>query len=219
MLRFSGLAPAGKEHVVTTGAASPDGWGPARVDEEDINQALARRDWKAGVTLLMQRYGQAIYRFCRQMIGDDALAEDVHQLTFTQAFTDLPTFSGRSLVRTWLFSIARHRCSDALKARRRRSLRFQPLTPEAITAAEKTEREPAPDERMDRQQMVAALEQCLERLAPSVRMVVLLRYAEGFSYEDLSRICGERAGTLQARVARAIPVLRECLEQRGARIP
>jgi DNA-directed RNA polymerase specialized sigma24 family protein len=42
----------------------------------------------------------------------------------------------------------------------------------------------------------------------------LLRFQEGFTFEEMSRMSEERAGTLQQRVARAMPVLRACIEKR-----
>ena len=60
-----------------------------------------------------------------------------------------------------------------------------------------------------------ALEQCLAALVPRARAAVLLRYQEGFSYPEMAAICHERPATLQARVARALPPLRRCLENRG----
>ena len=50
---------------------------------------------------------------------------------------------------------------------------------------------------------------------------MLLRYRDGFQYEEIARIhregagiAEEKPGTLQQRVARALPVLRKCLERR-----
>jgi RNA polymerase sigma-70 factor (ECF subfamily) len=64
-----------------------------------------------------------------------------------------------------------------------------------------------------------ALERCLDALAPSSRLAVLLRYREGFSYREMAEICCEPPTTLQRRVAGALLVLRRCLEGRpdGAR--
>jgi DNA-directed RNA polymerase specialized sigma24 family protein len=48
---------------------------------------------------------------------------------------------------------------------------------------------------------------------------VLLRFQQGLSFEEMSAICREKPGTLQARVARALPVLRDCIEMRtGGRV-
>ena len=57
------------------------------------------------------------------------------------------------------------------------------------------------------------LERALMSLAPKVRIAVLLRYQDGLSYEEMAQVCGERAPTLQARVARALPRLRRVLER------
>jgi DNA-directed RNA polymerase specialized sigma24 family protein len=43
----------------------------------------------------------------------------------------------------------------------------------------------------------------------------VLRYVQNFSYEEMAVICGEKAGTLQARVARSMPLLQKCLEAKG----
>jgi DNA-directed RNA polymerase specialized sigma24 family protein len=42
-----------------------------------------------------------------------------------------------------------------------------------------------------------------------------LRFQQGVTYEEMARREGERPATLQARVARALPVLRRCLERGG----
>jgi len=59
------------------------------------------------------------------------------------------------------------------------------------------------------------LERCLGDLVPGARAAVLLRYQGGFSYPEMAAICHERPATLQARVARALPILRRCLEGQG----
>jgi RNA polymerase sigma-70 factor (ECF subfamily) len=46
-------------------------------------------------------------------------------------------------------------------------------------------------------------------------MTVLLRFQTGMSYPEMSDVLGVRSETLQARVARALPVLRRCLEGNG----
>jgi RNA polymerase sigma-70 factor (ECF subfamily) len=43
-------------------------------------------------------------------------------------------------------------------------------------------------------------------------MAVVLRYQQGFSFEEMAEVLNEKAGTLQARVMRAMPILRKCIE-------
>ena len=188
----------------------PEGWTRAALERGDLGAALDG---------LMEAYGTAVYRFCRQMVVEEDLAQEAHQMTFVQAFESLPTFAGRSSLRSWLFSIARHRCLDALKSLRRRRWRFgsldeavgddrphlpHPLNPEATV-------EEALAERARRR----ALSGCLRRLAPRVRAALLLRYQQELSYPEIAQLAAEKAPALQMRVARALPVLRRCLEERG----
>src|SRR5262249_11547038 len=92
---------------------------PVADPDSDVLGLVANGDMKGALRRLMQRHGTSVYRYCREALRDRALAEDVQQQVFVSAFRDLPKFSGRSTVRTWLFAIARHRVLDAAKSRRR----------------------------------------------------------------------------------------------------
>jgi len=179
--------------------------------ERSALAALDRGDSEEALAVLMRAYGTSLYRYCREMVVDRDLADDVHQMTFVQAYESLSRFARRSSLRTWLFGIARHRCLDALKMDRRRRRRFETM--------EQMPEHPEPgrslEERMADRSLVDALEICLRKLAPRIREAVLLRFQQGLSYPEIAGLSGESAPTLQARVARALPVLRRCLEGQG----
>jgi RNA polymerase sigma-70 factor (ECF subfamily) len=179
--------------------------------ERDALAALDRADRDAALTILMRGYGAPLYRYCRRMVDDEELAQDAHQLTFVQAYEAMAGFSRRSSLRTWLFGIARHRCLDAIKVERRRRRRFARLGEEDDRPAGGAD----PEAGLAAGSLAAALAACLRGLAPPVLAAVLLRFQQGLSYVQIAELTGERAATLQARVARALPVLRRCLEQRG----
>lgn len=179
--------------------------------EAEVVQALSRGDQKQALTLLMGLYGTAIYNYCRHMLADGALAEDVHQTTFEQVFFDLPRYRGQSSLRIWVYSIARHRCMDTLKMNRRREqhIETRDTLPEVV-ADELTAEERA---------VIAShgkhLARCLELLPEKARDAILQRFMGQMSYEEMAKLSGERAATLQMRVTRALPDLRRCLEQAG----
>ncbi|MCB1035509.1 MAG: RNA polymerase sigma factor [Acidobacteria bacterium] len=181
-------------------------------DSESLaSERLAAKRYEEVLEVLMEAYGNALFRYCQQQLRDRDLAADVHQTVFVQAFDALHSFGGRSSFRTWLFGIARHRCLDAAKIRRRRERRFQ-LTdrlPEAPSEGL------GPEERLSGHRRRRALADCLASLAPRIRDAVLLRFQQGLSYVEMSTLAGERAPTLQARVVRALPNLRRCLEEKG----
>jgi RNA polymerase sigma factor (sigma-70 family) len=195
---------------VSPGSNEGGGAGEASNDVDGdaaMLRLVDRGDLDGALTLLMQRHGTAVYRFCCEALRDETLADDVQQLVFIAAFRDLPRFQRRSAVRTWLFAIAHHRVLDAAKAMRQRSSRFEP-----DDAADIPDPAPAQGERIDDALLHQALRWCLEGLAPRVRTAMLMRYQQGFTFEDMARICREKSGTLQARVTRALPQLRACIE-------
>lgn len=184
-------------------------WSTADTDRR-AREALADGDRRRALTALMQGYGDAIYSYCYRVLRSRAAADDVYQTAFVQAYQHLAGFEGESF-RPWLYTIAHTRCLDALKTSRRWFSRFT-LREEL---PDNPDPSPTSEERLARGTAAAELEECLGKLKPHVRIAVMLRYQEGFSYDEMARICHERPATLQARVARALPLLRRCLMAKG----
>lgn len=179
--------------------------------EAEARRAITQGDRGRALDVLMAAYGKIVYRYCCRFLVDPDLANDVLQTTFLQAFEGFNRFDGRSSLRTWLFGISHHRCLDTLKARRRRQHRFERLddTREFVAPTAGAEQAAVATER--RKALVA----CLEELGAHIREAILLRYELGLSYPEIASICNERPPALQARVARALPVLRRCLDSKG----
>ena len=177
--------------------------------DRDIVAQIDRGELAAALTSLMRRHGTAVYRYCREELHDRTLADDVHQQIFIQAHRDLVRFAARSTLRTWLFAIARHRVLDAAKSRRRAQAHI-----EEDDTADTPDPSPPPGERLDEARLQQALIACLRELGEHIRGTLVLRYQSGFTFEELATIFGDKPGTLQARVMRALPLLRTCIEAR-----
>ncbi len=177
--------------------------------DSDVVGLVANGDMTGALRRLMERHGTSVYRYCRDALRDATLADDVHQQVFIAVYHDLPKFSGRSTVRTWLFAIARNRVLDAVKSRRRTQSHI-----ESANATGVPDLVPSAAERIDDQRLLEALVECLDKLRDDVRNVLLLRFQQGFTFEELAEIFSEKPGTLQAKVTRALPILRACIESR-----
>jgi RNA polymerase sigma-70 factor (ECF subfamily) len=173
----------------------------------DIQAAIANGDLRSALTLLMEHYGDSVYRFAHARTRDGYLADDIRQQVFLEAYRDLERFAGLSSVQTWLFGIARHRCLDAMKARMRWDNRFK-----NDSSADAELDEPDPDRDLDRSRLVRILAEALAKLAPVAREAVVLRYQEELSFDEIAAILGGRTGALQQRVSRALPILRGYIE-------
>jgi RNA polymerase sigma-70 factor (ECF subfamily) len=176
-----------------------------------IRRAVRAGDHDAALRLLMDAYGTQLFAACARYVPDRALVEDVHQTCFVQAYQSLHRVLDRDSIAAWLMAIARNRCLDALKIHRRRR-RWQ--VPQASLPEVQDGATSAEDE-VHRSSLVERLRRALEVLSTEARRAVELRYGEMLSYEEMAERCGVRPGTLQMRVARAMPVLRRSLESEG----
>ena len=205
-------APAGEdlENVLESAHdAPPEARRPGRRTAQSL---LEQGDFRGAVGALVEEHGDAVYAFCLRTLRNPALAEDVAQQVFLHALRDIARFQGRSPLLVWLIGIAAHRCMDAINSERRRLRRIE-LNDQATLVV--PDLACSPTDRIDRSRWIEALEKCLSVLASEVRMTVLLRFQSGMSFPEMSEVLGVRSETLQARVARALPVLRRCLEGKG----
>ncbi|MBS1120773.1 MAG: uncharacterized protein H6Q90_3001 [Deltaproteobacteria bacterium] len=211
--RLSSTAVEDHDFARAVDTAEPvDKPGPTAIDTADPLELLARGDRRAAVAVLMDTHAATVFGFCMRVLRDRQLAEDVAQQVFLEAHRDLERYQGRSSLRTWLLGIAGHRCQDAIKARRRRLHRIESDEQAMVNFVDP---DGGPTERLAQARLVNALADCLGALSDEARMTVLLRFKSGLSYQEMEASLGSKADTLQARVARALPALRRCLETKG----
>jgi len=193
-------------------AASADDASHAQLEvERDAVRCLEQRRPQDAIALLVKHYGNPLYRFCRSMLGSDVDAQDVLQTVFMHALESVGSYTPQATLGAWLFGIARHRCLDRIRSERRRG--SSDPRPEALAELPAATRNA--DEQLAARGATGAIEHCLDRLEPKLRAAVVLRYQQQLSYDEMSRLSGDQAGTLRVRVARALPLLRACLEARG----
>ena len=152
------------------------------------------------------RLSQAeVWRLAAHLVSPDQ-ADDVTQDVFVRAWRSLPRFRAESTGRTWLLSIARRACADAV----RRQTRWRRLTArvqsEAVVTTTTT---PAADE-------LHALDDLIGRLGPAQREAFVLTQVTGCSYAEAAELCGVQIGTIRSRVARARLELAELIRQARA---
>jgi RNA polymerase sigma-70 factor (ECF subfamily) len=175
-------------------------------EEGDVEAALAGGDKRQTLTVLMDRFGDGVYRFAMAMTRDHNLAEEIRQQVFVEAYRDLRDFETGASLQGWLFGIARNRCIDAVKARARWNERYK------NEAVDVPQHDCEVDRQLDLGRLARILAGCLGKLAPAAREAVLMRYQQELSYDEVAAIVGDLPGTVQRRVARALPVLRRCLQ-------
>ena len=153
---------------------------------------------------LVSRYYDACWRFAYHMLGERADAEDVVQDSFLRAYLAIGRYDERDQFRGWLFRILTNQCHNALTSRGRRTRRF-------VQDEIALESAPAPPLGLATGVEDAALVQALNQLDPLQREALLLKYAEGLEYGEMSTMTGAGESALKMRVKRGSERLRALL--------
>ncbi|TFV68329.1 UNVERIFIED_ORG: sigma-70 family RNA polymerase sigma factor [Bacillus sp. AZ43] len=135
-----------------------------------------------------------VWRLCAAL-GDPGSADDLTQETYLRAFGSLHRFEHRSSVRTWLLSIARRVCADAVRSRRRRRLTLVRDDADLETLSGPVHGDPVAEG--------ATVEDLLARLDVDRREAFVLTQLLGLSYAEAAEVAGCPVGTVRSRVARA----------------
>ncbi len=182
------------------GATSTDG---------ELLRQLAERDALA-LEVLYTRYSAYVMGISLRILTSREEAEEVVQDVFWQLWkAELEYDPARGRFSTWLFSVARFRSLDRLRARERTLPRF--------ARNEVVAREAAPDQEaetylLERQKEVRAL---LMRLPGEQRAAIELAFFQGLTHDEIAARTGDALGTVKSRIRRGLAKLREALS-RGA---
>lgn len=155
------------------------------------------------VRALVSRHERSVYNLLARMLRDPGLAEDLAQETFVRAFRHLATFDRRYKFSNWLLRIAHNAGIDAI--RRRRPDLVSMDDDERHRSLAETAAAPGSDalRRLEQRDLGQALETAMARLRPDYRRLVVLRYQEELSYEEIAEITGLPIGTVKSNLHRA----------------
>jgi RNA polymerase sigma-70 factor, ECF subfamily len=143
-----------------------------------------------------------VWRLCAAL-GDRNSADDLTQETYLRAFGSLHRFEHRSSVRTWLLSIARRVCADAVRSRRRRRLTLVRDTADLEVLSGGSVADPVAEG--------ATVSDLLARLDADRREAFVLTQLLGLPYAEAAEVAGCPVGTIRSRVARARADLMDAL--------
>jgi RNA polymerase sigma-70 factor (ECF subfamily) len=152
---------------------------------------------------LVERYAPRLRYYLRKMLADAHAAEDVLQDVWLDVFRALPRLADAGAFPAWLYRIARDRAFRMTRQHRN----HRPLAEaENLTDGEDGESFSAAD--------AEAIHLALDTLPPEHREVLVLRFLEEMSYEDIAQVAGCELGTVRSRLHYAKRGLRRALEAR-----
>jgi RNA polymerase sigma-70 factor (ECF subfamily) len=156
-----------------------------------------RRGDRDALRDLFEAYGARVYSIARHFFGgDEACARDVTQDVFVKVMERIGGFAGTARFSTWLYRLTINACLDTRRSERRLVLVAEPpdiASPDDASHAHVLERAETRDQ----------IERAIASLTPPLRAVILLRYFEGLSYEEIAETLDCAPGTIASRLSRA----------------
>jgi RNA polymerase sigma-70 factor (ECF subfamily) len=175
----------------------------APADGSAIEQLIASGRHRDALSECARAYAAPLGRLCTSLTGSAAEAEELVQETLLAAYDGFPGFRFEAPVKSWLFGIARRICGRHVETRNRRQARLR-LVHDTGSGPD------AGELALARERAVRA-RAALDRLKPSEREAVILRYDAGLSFREVAEACGVDEAAARKRVSRALQRLRESL--------
>lgn len=180
---------------------------------QNLIAATANGD-TAAFQVLYQETGSHLFALLLRMLKRRDWAEDALQDSLLKVWRKSETYSpDKGSPTTWLFTIARHRALDILRAQKPEDRYSAPVDEdgEAIELDVVDEGQ-NPERNAIQGEGIGRLERCMNSLLDAERNSVMLAYYEGYTHPELSVALNAPLGTVKSWVRRGLAKLRTCLE-------
>ena len=155
----------------------------------------------AFVRSAVEQFQAPLLRYATRLVNDPDRARDVVQDTFVRLMAQPPAMVDSHLAE-WLFTVCRNRAFD-INRKEGRMKQFDEGAVERVVAAE-----PRPGAGLEAEETHAAIVRLIDRLPPNQQEVIRLKFQNGFSYKEISRITSLSVGNVGFLIHTAIKTLR-----------
>ena len=165
---------------------------------------------------LVGRHSRAVLTQIVRMVRDQGVAEELAQDAFVKAFGALRSFDPSYKFSNWILRIAHNVAIDHLRRARPPTVSIDDDTSGRDFADVLADaREPSAFVQAVRGDFREDLEAALATLRPEFRRLIVMRYLEDMSYEDISEVVGLPLGTVKSHLHRARAALGKLLTDAG----
>lgn len=187
---------------------------------EPVNNAAQELEWlkqaqagdRAAFARLVAAYQGPVYNLCYRMLGSAPEAEDAVQETFVRVYSKLHTYQADKKLSSWVLSIASHYCIDRLRRRRGESLSLDDEEVATVIPS----RQVGPEESALRSEVRDEVQAAVNRLDPTYRVPLILRYWHDLSYNEIADVMGLTVQAVKSRLHRArLQMMEEAAPARG----
>jgi RNA polymerase sigma-70 factor (ECF subfamily) len=177
---------------------------------------LARNGDRRAFAELVELYKDKIYHLAYRMLNNKHEAEDAVQETFLRVYTNLHRYDEQQKFSTWIFRIGTNHCIDRLRKRKHSAYSLDAEMPDGegndyysmLPANEDT-----PEDQIILSETQQQIRKAINMLPEKYKSVVILRYLQDMSLQEISDVLDMPVTTVKTRVHRGREYLRKKLEQ------
>ncbi len=172
---------------------------PEEVDLIRSAQAANQEAFRA----LVERYHVPVLRTARILLADAALAEDVAQEAWINAWRALAQFDLERPFRPWVLRIVANCCRMELRRRHGADATLDLVEPALLSDQSDLLAD------VVRREEYEALDDAISSLPQAQQQIVALRYRADLDLAEIALVTGLPLGTVKSRLSRALAAIRE----------
>jgi RNA polymerase sigma-70 factor (ECF subfamily) len=176
-----------------------------RTDNEKQLLDSAIRGEASAFGLLYDKYQPKLFRFIFLKVSQREEAEDLTHQVFLSAWQNIETFEDQGLpLSSWLYKIARNKVIDFYRTKKQITS-IESIPDEILSISTENQ--------LDTKIGVETVYKALQKLPSDYQEIILMRFIEGLSPTEISKITGKNNGAVRVLQFRALRQLKKSLEQ------
>ncbi|MFE8704219.1 RNA polymerase sigma factor SigW [Cytobacillus sp. FJAT-54145] len=162
---------------------------------------------------IVEIYKDKVFQICYRMLGNRHEAEDMAQEAFIRAYVNISSFNINLKFSTWLYRIATNLCIDRIRKKKpdyyldAEVSGTDGLTMYSQIAADTS----LPEDDLESLELQETIQREITKLPEKYRSVIVLKYIEELSLNEISEILNIPLGTVKTRIHRGREALRHQL--------
>jgi RNA polymerase sigma-70 factor (ECF subfamily) len=169
-----------------------------------------------GFNYLVQKYHRAMIHFLFRMVRNQAVAEEMAQEVFLRVYRSRESYRAEAKFTTWLYRIATNlavnHARDTKSERSAQTIYLDAPDPQTGTTPDVADDDPSAEQRMIREERMAAIRSHVMALPERQRMAVLMHKYQGMDYREIGEVLKLSESATKSLLFRAYQTLRDKLK-------
>jgi len=182
------------------------------LEQRLVKQALAGD--RQAFAEIVELYKNKIFQVAYRMLGNRTEAEDISQETFLRVYANLARYDQNHKFSTWIYRIATNLCIDRLRKKQATfSLDQEINSGEGLDMySQIADKNKGPEQEVMTLELQNEVQQAIDQLPIKYKSIMVLRYIEDLSLQEISEIIDLPVTTIKTRIHRGREALKKLLK-------